>query len=194
MLQKLSMKIQRVTSIKSFLILLFIYLLVYSIFFHANVPFGLNRMKQYAGSVNILDVNFFYTAPQAYEILDQLGKDGQSIYMGILAADMVYPLALGILLSVTTTLILQNILSSTSKLYLLGALPLINTFFDYCENAATFMLLINYPSRLNAIATIDGFLTLGKNIFGFLSIIVVVISLIVLIYQKSTTRTILHNT
>ena len=184
MLSKLSMAIREKTSVKSFLVLLIIYTIVYSVFFYADVPFGLSKMKQDAGTVNILDVKFFYTANQAYETLDQLGKEGQAIYLNILAADMIYPVTLGLFLAVTITIVFQNILPSDSHLYLLNTLPLVNTLFDYCENTTTFILLRNYPMHLNILATIGGFLTLAKNLAGFLSVVILSTSLLVLVYQK----------
>jgi len=188
MLSKLSLAVRKMTSVKSFLVLLVIYVIVYSVFFYADIPFGLSKMKQYAGTVNILDVKLFYSASQAYATLDELGEEGRAIYLHILAADMIYPLTLGLFLAVAPTLTLQNILPSTSRLYFLNVLPLANTLFDYCENATTFTLLKNYPAHLNIVASIDGFLTLAKNLSGSLSAIILFISLVIWIYQKLANR------
>jgi len=184
MLSKLSSMVRRITSLKSFLILLVLYTVVYEIFFHADVPFGLNQTRQYAGAVNILDLKFFYTAQQAYETLDLLGGQGRAIYLRILTADMVYPTVLGLFLAVTITFIFQNTLSPASRLYLLNVLPIANTLFDYCENIMTLILLKNYPSHLDAEATVNGFFTLAKNLFGLLSFSVLLISLMVLACQQ----------
>ena len=188
MFSKLSSMVRRITSLKSFLILLVLYMVVFTTFFYADVPFGLNKMRQYAGAVNILDLKFFYTAPQAYETLDLLGEQGRGIYLSILAADMIYPTVLGLFLAVTITFIFQHTLSPASRLYMLNVLPVANTLFDYCENIMTLILLKNYPSHLNAAATVNGFFTLAKNLFGFLSFSVLLISLLILIYQQFVLR------
>ncbi|MBI5353738.1 MAG: hypothetical protein HZB50_13935 [Chloroflexi bacterium] len=188
MLSKLSSMVRRITNLKSFLILLVLYTVVFATFFYADVPFGLNKMRQYAGAVNILDLKFFYTAPQAYETLDLLGEQGRAIYLRILTADMIYPTVLGLFLAVTITFIFQHTLSPASRLYLLNVLPIANTLFDYCENIITLTLLKNYPSHLNAVATVNGFFTLAKNLFGLLSFSILLIGLLALAYQQFALR------
>ena len=193
MLLKLSSMVRRITSLKSFLILLVLYMVVFTTFFYADVPFGLNKMRQYAGAVNILDLKFFYTAPQAYETLDLLGEQGRGIYLRILAADMLYPTVLGLFLAVTITFVFQHTLSPTSRLYFLNVLTICNNVFDYLVNITTLILLKNYPSHLDTLATVNGFFTLIKNLFGFLSFSVLLIGLLVLVYQQFVHRFHHHN-
>jgi hypothetical protein len=172
--------------LKSFIILLIAYGIYFPIFFFANVPFGISQIKPYAGGTSILDVETFYDAAQAYQRLDLFGELGRAAYQRILMGDLIYPGLLGLFLSVTITLVLRNALPAQSNWHKLNLLPLVNLAADYLENILLITLLLNYPVRLNLLATIAGYLTFTKNMFGLLSYLALGASLIIWIYQRVT--------
>ncbi len=71
---------QQTSNRKNFLVLLAAYTLYFPVFFFADVPFGVIRIKPYAQGSNILDVDLFYTAEQAYQRLALFGEQGRAVF------------------------------------------------------------------------------------------------------------------
>ena len=184
MIKKLSHFVQNISSRKSFLILLVAYSIYFPIFFFADVPFGLVSIKPYAEGTNILDVELFYSAEQAYQRLALFGEQGRAVYFNILMGDLIYPALLGGFLSISITLLFRQLNFSGVYWQYLGLLPLANTAFDYLEDALLLALLNSYPTQLPLAATAAGFATLTKNMFGMLSFVVLGLGLAALLHQR----------
>jgi hypothetical protein len=148
MLQKLGHRSQQISNQKNFWLLLAAYALYMPVFFFADVPFGLSSIKPYAQGTNILDVELFYTAEQAYQRLALFGEQGRAVYFNILMGDLIYPALLGGLLSVSITLLFRRLNFSGACWQYLGLLPLANMVLDYTEDALLLSLLHNYPDQL----------------------------------------------
>jgi hypothetical protein len=148
----------------------------------------LSRIKPYAQGTNILDVELFYTAEQAYQRLALFGAQGRAVYFNILMGDLIYPALLGGLLTVSITLLLRRLNFSGMYCQYLGLLPLANIIFDYTEDALLLSLLASYPAQLPWTATAAGFATLGKNIFGMLSFLALGLGLLALLLRKRTAQ------
>ena len=159
MITRLSSFIQKITNWKSFFVLFVIYAIYYSVFFYADVPFGLSKIKPYAGNASILDVEMYYTPVQAYQRLAIFGEQGRAIYIKILMGDLVYPALVGSFLSVAITLVFRYAVPTNSVWQKLNLLPLVNMAADYLENIFIITLLINYPTQLNLVAAFAGFAT-----------------------------------
>jgi hypothetical protein len=183
-LQKLSHRLQQFSSRKSLCLLLAAYAVYMPVFFFADVSFGLSRIKPYAQGTNILDVELFYTAEQAYRRLALFGEQGRAVYFNILMGDLVYPALLGGLLSVSITLLFRRLNFSGSYWSYLGLLPLANMAFDYTEDALLLSLLASYPAQLPWAATAAGLATLGKNSFGMLGFLALGLGLLALPFRK----------
>ena len=188
MLRNLSHLLQHVSSRKNFLLLLVAYSIYFPIFFFADVPFGLSRIKPYANGTTILDVELFYTAEQAYQRITLFGDQGRAVYFNILMGDLIYPAILGGLLSISITLLFRRLRFSGAYWQFLGLLPVANMTFDYIENALLLTLLSSYPAQLPRLATAAGFATFTKNIFGILGFLALGLGLIALFFRRSKIR------
>jgi hypothetical protein len=169
MLNSLNNHLRQFASRKAFFALLLAYIIYTPIFFFANVPFGISAIRPFAAGTKILDVEFFYTAKQAYDRLTLFGEQGRATYLNILKGDLVYPALLGSLLAVSICLIIKRLTPSRAGWQYLALLPLVNMVCDYCENFLLFVLLLSYPTQLSTVASLAGVVTLTKNIFGMLS-------------------------
>ncbi|MEO5660661.1 MAG: hypothetical protein ABIQ90_12845 [Polaromonas sp.] len=184
MLKNLLRRLQKISNAKNFGVLLVAYGLYTPVFFFADVPFGLIKIKPHAQGSNILDVELFYSAEQAYQRLALFGAPGRAVYYHILMGDLIYPALLGGLLSVSITWLFRRLNFSGAYWPCLGLLPLVNMAFDYTEDALLLTLLANYPAQLPWIATAAGLATLSKNIFGMLSFLVLGLGLLALLFRK----------
>jgi len=185
MMANLSSFIQKISNGKIFYVLFVVYTLYFSVFFYADVPFGLSRMGPYTGGdVNILDMEMYYTAEQAYQRFAMFGQQGRAAYLMILTGDLIYPVLLGCFLSIAITLLFRRVTPATGNWHMLNLLPAANMLADYLENIMLLTLLVNYPTQLNGIATVAGFATLVKNFFGLLSFLALGIGLMMFLYQQ----------
>jgi hypothetical protein len=182
-LKKLSHLLNRISNRKSFLLLLVAYGIYFPVFFFSDVPFGLTRIKPYAEGKNILDVELFYTAEQAYQRLALFGEHGRAVYFNILMGDLIYPALLGGFLSISITLLSRRLNFTGVYWQYLALLPLANMIFDYIEDALLLSILYNYPDQLPLVATTAGFVTFVKNIFGMLSFLALGLGLVALFLQ-----------
>lgn len=186
MLKKLNHLLQQFSSRKSLLLLLAAYAIYMPVFFFADVPFGLSRIKPYAQGKEHPDVELFYTAEQAYPRLALFGEQGRAVYFNILMGDLIYPALLGGLLSVSITLLFRRLSFSGAYWPYLGLLPLANMALDYTEDALLLSLLASYPAQLPWAATAAGFAALGKNGFGMLGFFALGLGLLALLCRKRT--------
>ena len=152
------------------------------------MPFGLSKIKPYAGNASILDVETYYTAAQAYQRLDLFGEQGRAAYLRILMGDLVYPALLGLFLSVAITLVLRQVLPAHHRWHKLNLLPIANLALDYLENMLLITLLTSFPSHLDAVAMLAGWVTFAKHLFGMLSFLALGASLVVWLYQRMIAR------
>jgi hypothetical protein len=182
-LKKLNLLLQEFSNQKNFFLLLAAYAIYMPVFFFADVPFGLSRIKPYARGTNILDVELFYTAEQAYQRLTLFGEQGRAVYFNILMGDLIYPALLGGLLSVSITLLFRRLNFSGSYGHYLGLLPLANMALDYTEDALLLSLLHTYPDQL-PLAAAAGVVTLAKNIAGMLSFLALGFGLLALPFRR----------
>jgi hypothetical protein len=188
-LTKLNFLLQQFSCRKSFLLLLAAYAFYMPVFFFADVPFGLSRIKPYAQGTRILDVELFYTAEQAYQRLALFGEQGRAVYFNILMGDLIYPALLGGLLSVSITLLFRRLNCSGAYWHYLGLLPLANMVLDYTEDALLLSLLHNYPHQLPQAAAAAGVVTLAKNSAGMLGFLALGFGLLALLFrQRGQTR------
>jgi hypothetical protein len=184
MLKRLDHLLQQFSNRKSFLLLLAAYALYMPVFFFADVPFGLSRIKPYAQGTNILDVELFYTAEQAYQRLALFGVQGRAVYFNILMGDLIYPALLGGLLSVSITLLFRRLNFSGGHWHCLAMLPLANMILDYTEDALLLSLLQSYPDQLPLAAAAAGVVTLAKNIAGMLGFLALGFGLLALLFRQ----------
>lgn len=183
MLDNLNNYLRRFASRRVFIVLLIAYSIYMPIFFFADVPFGILAIRPYAAGTNILDVEFFYTATQAYDRLTLFGAQGRATYLNILRGDLIYPALLGSLLAVSICLIVKRLNPSRVSWQYLALLPLANMVCDYCENSLLFVLLLSYPTSLPTVAAVAGVATLAKNIFGILSFAALAFGLLAILVQ-----------
>ena len=188
MLIQLSSALYKHATAKTFGLLLLAYGIYMPVFFYANVPFGLTQIAPYAANGGILDLDFFYSAAQAYQRLAGFGPDGRATYLRILMGDLIYPGLLGVFISVTLSLLLRRIVPAGGAWRYVNLLPIANMAADYLENAMLIALLAAYPAQLNGIAAIAGVATAIKSVFGLLSFVALGVVLLIWVIQRVMRR------
>ena len=117
-------------------------------------------------SVLPLDLMFFYTPAQAFEMMDQYGEAGRSVYLKIeLTADIIYPIIYTLFYGLLLSWLFQRAFKPDSSMQKWNVMPVGAWFFDMLENAGIVSMLMMYPSQ----PEVMGWLTMlfGSLKWGF---------------------------
>lgn len=156
----------RITNIRLIMVLCVIYL-IFPLYLLPNI---IN-----AGSVGPLDLLFWYNHDTLYQMLTSYGETIRTRYIvGLLTADLAYPMYYGTLLALIMALVLKKLAIPFSKKVIF--IPYLAVLFDLTENALLVFLLSTYPSKHVAIADIAGYVTAIKwSAFGIITTFMVYI-------------------
>jgi hypothetical protein len=95
-----------------------------------------------------LDLMFFYTPTQAFEMIDKYGEAGRSIYLKIeLTADIIYPIIYTLFYGLLISWLFQRAFRSDSRMQKWNIMPVGAWFFDLLENVGIVSMLAVYPSK-----------------------------------------------
>jgi hypothetical protein len=95
-----------------------------------------------------LDLMFFYTPSQAFEMIDKYGEAGRSVYLKIeLTADIIYPIIYTLFYGLLISWLFQRAFRSDSAMQRWNIMPVGAWFFDLLENVGIVSMLTVYPSK-----------------------------------------------
>jgi hypothetical protein len=125
--------------------------------FPGSVPY----MRRISGNT-YLDMQGFYTAGRAYQLLDGFGPQGRGLQLLLSTTfDAVFPSLVGAFGAVTITWSFRRAFGRPSRL---AALALAAAVLDYLENLAIILLVTTYPRHLDFIAQAAGVFTALKGV------------------------------
>ena len=117
-------------------------------------------------SVMPLDLMFFYTPAQAFEMMDRYGEAGRSVYLRIeLTADIIYPIIYTLFYGLLLSWLLQRAFKPDSKIQKWNVMPVGAWFFDMLENIGIVSMLMMYPSKPEIVAWLT--MLFGSLKWGF---------------------------
>jgi hypothetical protein len=106
-------------------------------------------------SVMPLDLMFFYTPQQAFEMMDRYGEAGRSVYWKIeLSADIIYPIIYTLFYGFLLSWLFQRAFKADSKMQTWNVMPVGAWLFDMLENVGIVSMLMMYPSQSEVMAWI----------------------------------------
>lgn len=130
-----------------------------------SFPGSLAHFREATGGLKILDMSASSSATETYERLSAMGDIGRALYMRLIVTiDIVFPLAMLAFLLVFARFAAQRAELRVWASRLLALPPLLYFGFDLLENASVLAMLVEYPDRLEGVASIIGDLTRGKRI------------------------------
>ena len=116
------------------------------------------------GYVQVLDLMITgYSAADAYMVFDVIGAAGRKYYIFTASVvDTVYPITYMFFYSLLLCVLLRLATKEGSALRILCLLPFLAAIFDYFENIGIVIMLSNYPTRLETLATITSVFSMLK--------------------------------
>jgi hypothetical protein len=129
--------------------------------------------------VTPLDVMFFYTPAQAFEMIDKYGEAGRALYFKIeLTADIIYPIVYAVFYGLLISWLFQRAFKPDNPMQKWNVTPAGAWFFDLLENTGIVSMLAIYPSKPAIVAWITMIFGSLKWGFAFASIILAFLGLV----------------
>ncbi len=126
-----------------------------------------------------LDLMFFYTPAQAFDMLEKYTAAGRSLYIKIeLTADIIYPIIYTLFYGLLLSWLFQRGFKPDSPIQKYNVLPVGAWFFDLLENVGIVSLLAIYPSQPAALAVLTMIFGSLKWLFAFASIALALFGLV----------------
>jgi hypothetical protein len=125
-----------------------------------------------------LDLEFYFTAERAYELIATYNQAVRSFYIPFeLSADIIYPILYGIYLSLILSFLLKKNWQDPHNqvISLVNLLPFGASIFDFFENFGIVILVANYDTRLDTLAVITGINNAIKWIFAGLTLLSILV-------------------
>lgn len=171
LLKKLSRKIADLYTLRLMLFLLLVVAIFFWLFNFSAMPFSNPSLMKISGGAGLLDVMPYYSADEAFAMLNQYRVQGRDLYLRFLIADFMFiPVySLGFALLFTRT-IRAKFRENDTWLWL-NLLPLACGLFDCLENLCVLGMLFMYPGTSVALGTLSGLATLGKTVLTFVSLL-----------------------
>jgi hypothetical protein len=130
-------------------------------------------------SVLPLDLMFFYTPTEAFEMMEKYGEAGRAIYFKIeLTADLIYPIIYTLFFGLLISWLFQRAFKSNSPMQKWNVMPVGAWLFDLLENIGIVSMLSIYPSKPAILGWLTMIVGLIKWGFAFVSIALVLIGLV----------------
>lgn len=122
-------------------------------------------------SVMPLDLMFFYTPQQAFDMIKKYGPEGRAIYTKIeLSADIIYPIIYTLFFALLISWLFQRGFKPDSPMQKWNVMPMGAWFFDLLENVGAISMVAVYPSQPAILAWITMLIGLIKWAFAFASL------------------------
>lgn len=149
------------------------------------LPVAGARIEEYSNGIGPLDLRAAYTPAEAYAALAAYGEAGRQFYLLIeLTVDLLYPVTYALFFSLTIVYCLRTVLAAEHTLQRAALLPWVGMLADLVENAGIAWLLLNYPNRLDGVATFTSTATTIKWIFVISAMVATAAALAALVIQR----------
>ncbi|MBI9047585.1 MAG: hypothetical protein JEZ06_24080 [Anaerolineaceae bacterium] len=186
-------RISALLTSKSNLLWIGVFLILFMLTTSILFPWASNKLSIPQG-VEKIDTQQFYSADKFYEIIETYGPAGRSGYaISHFTSDLVFPIVYTLFFGLWIAWALRKILPGKSKWHLLNLTPLALFVFDLMENTLVTILLLTYPSRMNWLASISGFVTAIKWFFSAASVLLAVGATLVMIGKLIFRRNTIQN-
>lgn len=163
-LKAISKGIRKYATGKNIIALLLMFIIVLALM--EAGPAGSRRLKEINSGMGMLDMQFGYSQDQVYSMLNRVGKEGRSIYAGLLGLDYIFAVVFMLLQSLMMTLLLDKT-GLIRRWGMLNLLPFARSAMDILENCLILAMLSGYPSVYPVVAGLASGVTVIKWIIYY---------------------------
>jgi hypothetical protein len=179
MLNKLSSLLNRISSIRIILILLFLFLITTSLIF----PWVDSYYSPQDAQARKIDTQYYYSPAELYQIIGEYSRQGREIYaISHATADVIFPLVYAFFFGCVITYTFRRFFKLGSRVHKLHLVPFLLLAIDYVENLILIVLLLSYPSRIMWLAAIASITTPVKWLASVFTVFLFFMGIFGLIY------------
>jgi hypothetical protein len=143
--------------------LVIVFTAIFILFIAAILPGQKAKMDTYAGDAGIIDLSFFPSPDQVYNIAEVYGEDGRRKYIATrVSLDIVWPLAYTFFMVSVITFFLRRVHGSDSRLVHFNLSAVAVLVLDFIENGLAVIVMSAYPDRFDGIVYIMATATATK--------------------------------
>jgi hypothetical protein len=137
---------------------------VFAVTHIAHFPGTVSYFHEVTGGQQILDLRPSFSVEETYGRLDRMGQAGRAAYLRLIfVVDVAFPLAAFAFLRALSRFSAHRASAPRWLRRTLTALPLAYLSLDLLENTSILSMLLEYPARLEPLASVLGYLTRAKR-------------------------------
>ena len=144
------------------------FLVVLSIFFATHLikfPGSVAYLMEITEGQKTFDLQGSFSNTETYDRLEAFGSFGRHTYIRtMLTVDLIFPISMFIFLILLAKYTSQQLRMKPLLAKSLRSFSIAYLALDFLENVSIFILLINFPNRLEFLGSYIGYITLGKRI------------------------------
>lgn len=159
--------------------------LIFILFMILILPQQAAQAEEASGGAGSPDTSFWYSADDLFQFADAYGEEGRAAYVRARwTFDLVYPLVYAFFLITTLSWLYSYATSTGSRWRQVNLFPFLGMLFDYLENTATTVVMVQYPERALLAANIAALFTLIKWFFVMGSFLLLFMGIILVIRRR----------
>lgn len=121
-------------------------------------PIGAVRLAAISGGQGMLDMQFGYSAGQAYAMFAEIGETGRQLYVRLLGLDGLFTVVYMVLQALLITALMRKT-RVPEQWITLNLLPLVRCVLDIVENILLCYVLIRYPAQYHGLVAACSWVT-----------------------------------
>jgi len=178
-IDKLSSLLDRVSNMRSILILLFLFLVTTMLIF----PWVDTFYSPLDAQAHKIDTQYFYSPDELYRIIGEYSPEGRRLYaISHATADVFYPLVYAFFFGCAITYCYRRFFKPGHPIQRLHLAPFALMAVDYLENICLIVLLLLYPARLTWLAVIASIVTPVKWLISLFTVFLFFVGIFGLLY------------
>jgi hypothetical protein len=160
-------------------------LLIFALFVGFVLPQQADRAGAISQGAGSPDMSYFYSSSDLYNMAKAYGADGRAAYVRArFTFDLVFPLTYLFFLATSISwVMLRAIPDANSRWRLLNLFPVFGALFDYFENIAASVVMLNYPQHTPIVDALAPMFTLVKWFFVDGSFVILVAAVLIAFWK-----------
>lgn len=186
MLKKLSNKIYQFSSG----VVTLLGLIIFGLFIGFVLPQQAIHAEAVSQGVGSPDMSYFYSSTDLYNMAEIYGADGRAAYVRArFTFDLIFPLTYLFFLATSISWVMMRAVpDANSRWRYLNLFPVFGVLFDYLENIAASVVMLNYPQPTPVLDMLAPIFTLVKWFFVNGSFVILVFALLVAVWKWVRSR------
>jgi len=150
------------------------------------LPAQAQKADAYSNGADSPDSSFFYSKEDLYEMAEAYEEAGRAEYIRArFTFDLIFPLVYLFFLATSISWVFAHtFLDVSNRWRLLNLFPVFGAFFDYLENIAASLVMMNYPNQTPVVDYMSPIFTSTKWFFVNGSFVVLGVGALIMLWRQ----------